>query len=253
MGRTGGILLAGLRFLILAVGMAAVTDAVASMKSVMVYDGVAAVGHPLVLKVRTRGSLFPEGGCRVDLRVGEAPAGRMLTGGDGYGFLKFVPGSAGLKIIRATAADAAGRGRLLVLAPSEKAVVFELESGIREMFLSGETPSGIRHVIESVGRRYRVLFMTRAMGPFLARIILSRSGFSECVVVGYTGPDTFKRMKERGVKLHAVVGSPGVLSTVGACADRTFRFEEGSPGEFVDTWRELERRLADPEEKQEND
>ncbi|MEJ2286133.1 MAG: hypothetical protein P8X85_21355, partial [Desulfobacterales bacterium] len=58
---------------------------------VAVLDGVTTVNTPIRITVMTRSRFFAAGGRLVDLYLDGEHLKRILTGGDGYGYLKITP------------------------------------------------------------------------------------------------------------------------------------------------------------------
>ena len=63
--------------------------------AVIVYDQITAPNTPVFLKVQTRGRFFAEGGRRVTLSVNKDRTFKLLTGGDGFGYVKYTPAEPG--------------------------------------------------------------------------------------------------------------------------------------------------------------
>lgn len=103
--------------------------------------------------------------------------------------------------------------------------------------------------IRSIKDRFRVIYLSRTLGSMLAKPLLTQSGLPESVVLDYLGPGTFKMLKKKGVRLHAIVGSGDTLSAVGADFDKAFSFEKSRYGKTVKNWQEILENLNDLKEK----
>ena len=69
--------------------------------NVIVFDRIATVGTPVRLVFKTKGILFAQGGKLVDIYLENKKLGRIMTGGDGYGFFKYTFRNPGCKQLSA--------------------------------------------------------------------------------------------------------------------------------------------------------
>ncbi len=67
-----------------------------SHSKVVVFDRVTTVQTPLTISVQTRDGFFSAGGRMVDIYLDDNLLKKILTGGDGYGYLKYTPPGPGL-------------------------------------------------------------------------------------------------------------------------------------------------------------
>ena len=95
---------------------------------VVFFDTVTTIRSPVYLKVLTKGLLFPEGGRLVDIYSQGRKLGRVLSGGDGYGFMKIIPEAAGLKTYEARMDAHSESAYLLVLKRTDRVILFDIES-----------------------------------------------------------------------------------------------------------------------------
>ena len=70
-----------------------------SHSEVVVFDDVTTVQTPIRIKVLTKAGFFARGGRLVDIYLDEIHLKKILTGGDGYGYLKYTPRKTGFKSI----------------------------------------------------------------------------------------------------------------------------------------------------------
>ncbi|MGD9134610.1 MAG: hypothetical protein PVF78_13230, partial [Desulfobacterales bacterium] len=124
-----------MRFALLILGLLAL-PAARSLGAVIVFDRVTTVGTPVYLKVLTKGRIFADGGRMVELYLDDIRFAKNLTGGDGYGYRKYIPRRAGMIKVRATSQGESDSGLLLVMKKSEKAVLIEIESGLKDALIS---------------------------------------------------------------------------------------------------------------------
>ncbi len=107
-----------------------------SSAAVIVFDTVALVNKPVMLRAQTKGVVLPRGGQMVDIYVEEKKVGNTLSGGDGYAFFEYTPKTQGLKKVRVGSTEDHGTGMLLVVKKKEKGILIEVEGGIVESMFS---------------------------------------------------------------------------------------------------------------------
>ena len=72
-----------------------------SHSKVVVFDRVTTVQKPVDIRVLTKDGFFAAGGQMVDIYLDNILLKKIMSGGDGYGYLKYTPREAGLKAINA--------------------------------------------------------------------------------------------------------------------------------------------------------
>jgi hypothetical protein len=205
---------------------------------------VTTVGTPVYLKVFTKGKIFADGGRLVELYLDDKRFAKNLTGGDGYGYRKYVPQRAGMIKIRATSQGESGSGLLLVMKKSEKAVLVEIESGLKDAFISDIAAGAGRQAVRQMLKKYRVIYLSRYSGIRVARISLDEMGFPEAPILRWQGEQTLKALKENGVNLYAIIGPAGVISTADGYIENRYTFDENQQEHTVKDWQELMKLLS---------
>jgi hypothetical protein len=228
MGHSGPVLLA----LLVAV-LAAAPGAEAGLT---VYDRVTSVDFPVFLKVETRRYGFPEGGTRVRLFLDGRPLGEILTGGDGRGYLKYTPPSSGQLRITARWHDAEDTGRLLVVGPREKTVVVEMDAALRANALDLALREGSAAALETLSRRYRLIYLSSLLGAFTAEKWLAETGLPQAVVLRNRGEVTFTQLAAHGVHPFAVIGSAALMTAGLPQVKHRISFEKTPDGKTVKDW-----------------
>ncbi len=175
----------------------------------------------------------------------ERPVGRILTGADGYGYLRIEPTSGGLHRVSARTPSAEASGLLLAMEEDDRAVLIELETLLKAVYLRERSAAGCSEALEWLARRYRLIYVTRFVGVGLARSRLALEGFPESVVLRWKGRALLESLAGRGVRVHAVVGAPEVSAAARGLAPRRFIFEKGKDveSERVADWRELLEKM----------
>lgn len=212
------------------------------------FDNVTTTHTPVYMKVLTRGVLRAEGGRRVEVYAGNRPIGRILSGGDGYGFLQIVPGKAGLKVYEARMEGARDTARLLTMEKNEGAILFELEA-LRRHFFSKSGLGDAQKALNKLNEHFKIVYLTRLIGVSLAERIITAYDFPRSAVIDWRGKASLENLKRRHVRLDAVVGSADTVSAArGAVAGR-FTFDETTDGTPVKDWQDLLRKLHPKESK----
>jgi hypothetical protein len=217
----------------------------AAAGEVTVFDRVSTVGTPVDLTVRTTRWWMADGGRSVEVFLDERPLGRILTGADGYGYLRVAPESGGLRRVRARTPSTEAAGLLLAMGEGERAVMIELETLLKAVYLKEPSAEGCGEALKWLAGRYRLIYVFRFMGAGLARNRLAHEGFPESAVLRWTGRPLLESLASRGVRVHAVVGAPEISAAARGHAPRRFSFEKAKDkeSEQVLDWRELLEKM----------
>jgi hypothetical protein len=210
---------------------------------VFVFDGVTTVETPMRITVLTKGRFFSQGGMLVDIYLDDEHVKKILTGGDGYGYLKYTPRSPGLKTVRARSAEDKASGLMLVMVKKEKAIVIEIEASFQDTLLSAETRKNSRQVVETLSQKYKIIYLSRSLGSGTTRSWLEKYGFPISVILPWQGSQLFTALKSRGVEVYAIVGSAPVISEAKKHIEKRYTFEDSKDGETVRDWDEISRLL----------
>jgi hypothetical protein len=232
-----------IRFALLILGLL-ILPAVRSLGAVIVFDRVTTVGTPVYLKVLTKGRIFADGGRLVEFYLDDKRFAKNLTGADGYGYRKYIPRRAGMIKIRATSKGESGSGLLLVMKKSEKAVLIEIEGGLKDVFISHIAAGAGRQAVRQLLKKYRVIYLSGYSGIRMARISLDEMEFPEAPVLRWQGEQTLKTLKENGVNLYAIIGPAGVISTAAGHIENRYTFDENQKEHTVKDWHELMKLLS---------
>lgn len=232
------------RFALLFLGFL-MLPAARSLGAVIVFDRVTTVGTPVYLKVLTKGRIFADGGRLVEFYLDDKRFAKNLTGGDGYGYRKYIPRRAGMIKIRATSQGESGSGLLLVMKKSEKAVLIEIESGLKDAFISDIAAGAGRQAVRQLLKKYRVIYLSGYSGIRVARISLDEKEFPEAPVLSWQGEQTLKSLKENGVNLYAIIGSASVISAAAGHIENRYTFDENQKEHTVKDWQELRKLLSE--------
>ncbi|UCF93953.1 MAG: hypothetical protein JSW39_07270 [Desulfobacterales bacterium] len=214
-----------------------------SRGAVVVFDRVTTVGTPVYLKVLTKGLLFSQGGRRVEIYLDQKKLKQILTGGDGYGYLKYTPLRAGFKRIEARADGDNASGLMLVMDKRDQAIVIEVEGAFQTSFLSKEEREAGRKAVETLKADYQIIYLSRYLGAGLLKRWLEKENFPESALLPWQGPEMLAALQAKGVKLHAMIASPALLSAAADHIERRYTFEETEDGQKVKDWDEILKLL----------
>lgn len=212
--------------------------------AIVVFDRVTVRNQPVQLVVLTKGKLFPEGGQLVTVTVGQTGLNKMLTGGDGYGYLMYSPTEAGLIKISAGYKNGRGSGTLLVMDPKERAILVDVDTATRESLLAAGLRQGTRKAIETIGKKYRIIYLHGMTGLALARHWINTGDLPPSVVLSWRNGDRLKLLKRDGIQVHAVIGSADQMAAAEKFIPNRFSFEKANAGRQVESWEEVVKALG---------
>lgn len=215
------------------------------LSAVIVYDRVTTVGTPVYLKVLTKGRIFADGGRLVEFYLDDKRFGKNLTGGDGYGYRKYKPRRTGIINVRANSKGESGAGLLLVMKKSEKAVLIEIEGGLKDAFISDIAAGAIRQAIKQLLKKYRVIYLSRFSGVRMARSWLDEMEFPEAPVLRWQGEQTLNALKEKSINLYAIIGPASVIDTAADHIKKRYTFDQNQKEQTVKDWQEVMERLSE--------
>ena len=212
---------------------------------VIVFDRVTTVKTPIRIKVLTKRRFFPAGGSLVDIYLEDDHLRKIMTGGDGYGYLKYTPLKAGFKKVTARSNSDSASGLILVMKKSEKAIIIEIEEGFKDSLFSNEIMEDSRDAVNSIRKNYQIIYLSRFMGKSITGSWLEKQSFPESVVLRWRGPSTLAALKAKGVQLHAIIGSTAVIAEAAKLIERRYTFDKTGDGKTVKSWDEILKLLQE--------
>ena len=221
------------------------TFASISIADVVIFDQATILGTQVRLMVLTKGKLFPQGGQLVDVYVNNEKLKQILTGGDGYGYLNYIPKHPGLNKVTVHSGVEKGSGFILALEKHEKVILIEVEGGFKDSLLSDKTKADTRGVIEALSKKYKIIYLRRYrnISNALSKKWLKMENFPESVVIHWKGIRTLEALKEKGVNLHAIIGSTDLISASVEFIENRYSFEKTKDGKIVADWKEIDKLL----------
>jgi hypothetical protein len=232
--------------LILLANSANVSTVTAGPGKVVVFDGVTTVQTPIRIKVLTKGRFFAEGGRLVDIYMDDQHLKKIMTGGDGYGFLKYIPRKPGFKSISALSETTRSSGLLLVMRPSEKAIIIEVEGAFKDAIFSQELRVNSQKAVKALTKDYSLIYLSRMVGKGISRSWLEEEDFPKSVILRWRGANTFKSLAKKGVNMYAVIGSAAVMSAAKKHIEHRLTFEQSKDAKRVKNWDEILKLLLPP-------
>ena len=210
---------------------------------VVVFDRVTTVQTPINIKVQTREGFFSAGGRMVDIYLDNNLLKKILTGGDGYGYLKYTPQGPGLKKLTARSDTDSASGLILVMNENEKAVIIEAEGAFKDTLFSDEIRESSQKAVNALSENYKIIYLSRFLGKGITGSWLEKQNFPKSVILRWHGPKTLENLKKNSVQLHAIIGSADVISVVTEQVEKRFSFEKTKDGKTVKDWDEILKLL----------
>jgi hypothetical protein len=217
--------------------------AVPCRADVTVYDRVTTVGMPVRLAVRTTTLFMADGGRLVDLWLDEERLGRIMTGGDGYGYLQLTPQRPGFFKIAARSQGSDASGRLLVLEKTDRVVLVESETMLKQIQILPNARESCRTTFDSLRQRFQLIFVYRFLGADVSRIGLEKEGLAPTIVIPWHGAASLESLQARGVQVYAVIGSADLVAAAGDRVPHRISFEKARGAKTVSGCEELAKAL----------
>lgn len=206
---------------------------------VVVLDCVTTVNTPIRITVLTKSRFFSAGGRLVDVYLDDKHLKRILTGGDGYGFLKYTPRSPGYQKINARSNSDSAGGLLLVMTQKDRALVIEVEEGFKTAVFSEEIKQSSLKVVKTLSKKYKIIYLSRYLGKRITGTWLEKQSFPKSVILDWQGSNTLTALEKKGIQLDAIIGSTAVISEAARNIENRFTFEKTKDGTTVKDWDEI--------------
>jgi hypothetical protein len=210
---------------------------------VVVFDRVTTVTTPIHIKVLTKSRFFSAGGRLVDIYLDANHLKKILTGGDGYGYLKYTPQSPGLKEITVRSNSDSASGRILVMTKREKAIIIEIEEGFKDAVFSSEFKESSLKAVNAIAKNYKIIYLSKYLGKQITSSWLEKQELPKSVILPWSGPAMLSALTEKGVNLYAIIGSLSVISAAADHIEKRYTFEETKDGKTVKDWNEILKLL----------
>ena len=212
---------------------------------VVVLDHVTTVEKPIRITVLTKGRFFAVGGRLVDVYLDDEHLKRILTGGDGYGYLKYTPPAPGYITIKARSGSDSATGLLLVMTKNDRAIIIEVEEGFKGAVFSEEVKQSSLKAIKTLSKNYKIIYLSRFAGKSITGTWLEKQNFPKSVILSWRGSKTLTALKKKGIQLDAIIGSAAVISAAARDIENRFTFEKTKDGTTVKDWDEILEHLQE--------
>lgn len=207
-----------------------------------VYDNVAPSEKNIKLTALTKGRFFPAGGRLVKFYVNGRHIGTALSGGDGYAFLKYLSHSSGIKKLKVEAGDETDEGILLITGKNEAVILIEIENSLLGSIFYLKPAKDAPEILGQLQKKFRIIYLTTLTGVKLSRKWLNDNKFPQSAVIKWKGKDMLDDLKAQGLELHAIIGSPDIISEAVGIKKR-FSFTETENGITVKGWKDISEQL----------
>ncbi|MHB8772635.1 MAG: hypothetical protein ACYC7J_16700 [Syntrophales bacterium] len=214
-----------------------------ALPQVTVHDAVSPVGREVMLRAETGSGLFGgAGGVLVEFFVDGRRVGKNLSGGDGVAFISFVPRAARLHKLRVEAPGGRAEGLLLAVKGSAGLVLIEVEGGLIERSLTMQPRPGSVEAVKKLSRRYPVVFLGSGFfGAAAMKTLLKERGFPAAPLIP-GGDAVFEALREKRLKIRAVIGKPELVQAAKGYTRRAFSFAAAGEEGAVEDWEEILRK-----------
>lgn len=210
----------------------------AILAEVIIFDNITTVDKTVRLKVLTKGKFFSEGGKVVKFYINGKYISTVLSGGDGYAFLDYLPHSPGVKPIKVIRDDEKDEGILLTVERKNKVVMVEIEYSLIELPFNLSPSRESREAMRAFSKRFKIVYLTTLFGTQKSRKWLKDNDFPIAPILRWEGAEMFNELKDKGINLHAVIASPDIISKIPDMKN-TFGFEEAE----ARNWDEILRQI----------
>ncbi len=209
---------------------------------VVFFDAVTTVNTPIYLTVLTKGLFAPEGGCLVDIYSQGHKIGRILSGGDGYGFLKLVPKTVGLQTFEARRNGHTDTASVLTIKKTDRVLLFEVDVFSRP-FLSKTIGGETREALNELSKKFKLVYLSRFSGTSAAKRVISTLNLPPSVILEWQGQELLEELKGRGIVLAAMIASAKTITEAEDEVPKRFTFDEIEDDTFVEDWQEIIKKL----------
>lgn len=215
-----------------------------TFSEITVHDTIALKGEVTMISAETKGKILRRGGEIVEFIVNGKSIGKSLSGGDGYAYKQFIPLKTGLYRITVKSGKEENSGSLLSVKKGTRIIFIDLEHGLFEGLFSKKPRDGSQEAIRLLSKKFHIVFLqTGLMNINLAKTWLKNNGFLDLPVIQWNQGSVFNEIREKGLKIWAVIGSEQVIESAEKFKPKSFSFREIEGVETVKNWDEIHRKL----------
>jgi len=210
----------------------------AILAEVIVFDNITTIDKTVKLKALTKGKFFAEGGKVVKFYIDGKYISMVLSGGDGYAFLDYLPHSPGIKHLKVSRDDEKDEGILLTVESKNKVVMIEIEHSLIESPFNFSPSTGSKEAIRAFSKKFKIVYLTTLFGIQKSRKWLKDNDFPIAPILRWEGTEMFNELKDKRINLYAVIASPDIISKI-PDMKKTFSFEEAE----AKNWDEILKQI----------
>lgn len=215
-----------------------------AVSEVVIYDIVTLPGEEVMLRAETRGGFFSKRGELVEFLVNGKSIGKNLSGTDGFAVKGFVPKKAGLYKITARSGESREDGILLAINKKSKMVFIDVEGSVLEGPFALQVKPGSAKAAKKIQEKFPIVFLQKGlMGVRAIRSWLKKNEFPEAPVMPWNKGEIFNEIREKDLKIKAVIGGPEVIESAEMHEPYAFSFDSVEDAEVVETWEEIVKKL----------
>ncbi len=113
----------------------------------------------------------------------------------------------------------------------------------RDQFVVIAKP-GSRKAVEKICKRFPIVFLQKGFLNVKAiRSWLKKNDFPDAPVLPWSRGEVFDELKEKDLKIKAIIGGPEVIASAESYKPRAFSFDSVEDAEVVENWEEIEKKL----------
>jgi hypothetical protein len=215
-----------------------------ALSDVIIYDLVSLKGMEVMLRAETRGTLLSKGGEIVEFFVNGKLIGKNLSGRDGFAVKRFTSVKAGLNKILVKSGDDKDSGLLLALDRKAKIVFIDVEGALFDGLFAMKVKPGSAQALKKICKRFPIVFLQKGfLNVKAVRSWLKENDFPDSPVLLWSRGDVFREMREKDLRIKAIVGGPEVIESADTYKPLAFSFDSLEDAVLVEDWAEIEKKL----------
>ena len=218
-----------------------------ALAGIFVDDVIGVNNQRVFLSARTRGKLFAKGGELVEFFIDGKSLGKTLSGGDGFAYKPFTSAGTGLFETRVSSAKDSATGLFLCLEKDARIVAIDVEGSLFEGLIPKQSKRGSFRAVKRIAAQFPVVFVqTSFLGLRIVKLWLQKNKFMSRPLMPWRQGALFEVLSRKGLKIHAIIGSPTFIDSAKDHKPLAFSFEPVEEGEAVRDWEEIIEKMKIP-------
>ncbi len=232
--------------IVLCLGLAGINPH-SALAGIFVADVIGVNNQRVFLSAQTRGKLFVQGGELVEFFIDGKSLGKTLSGGDGFAYKPFTPAGKGLFQIRVSSANDDATGLFLCLEKGSSIVAIDVEGSLFEGLIPKQAKRGSLKAVKRIAGQFPVVFVqTSFLGLRIIKLWMQKNRFMSRPLTPWRQGTLFEALSRKGLKVHAIIGSPAFIDSAKHHKPLAFSFEPVQEGETVGDWDEILEKMKIP-------